>query len=225
MVKTRTYCIRCGECCIQSSPTLQAEDLPLVKEGTVPRQNLYAIRKGELVWDNVAEALLVAREEMVKIREREGGSCLYYDHDQRGCRIYGARPAQCSAMACWDPGRFMEVYKKPKLAREDVLENPVLVGLVRAHESKCSYDTMGKHVKRIEKAGDEAVEAIIQMLRFDHSLRPHISRKLGLDPKEMDFLFGRPMIDTVRMFGLKVERTPDGGFYLTALPPRSDGKA
>jgi len=224
MVKARTHCIRCGECCIQSSPTLQVQDLCLIDEGAIARQNLYTIRKGELVWDNVIEALIITREEMIKIREREDGGCIYYNDADKACKIYEKRPAQCSAMACWDPARFMKVYQETKLTRKDAIKNPVIAGLVRAHESKCSYEAAEGHVKRVEMEGDKAVEAIIQILRFDDRLRPTISQKLDLDLKEMNFIFGRPMTDTIVMFGLKVEKRLDGSFYLTTLPQKTGGK-
>jgi hypothetical protein len=195
----------------------------MVEEGTIARRNLYTIRKGEMVRDNVIEALVVAREEMIKIREQQERGCIYYDAAPKACTIYEERPAQCSAMACWEPARFMKVYQGPKLARRDAIKDPVLVGIIEAHESRCSYKAMEGHVRRIESEGDRAVECIIEILRFDHSLRPYISQKLGLDPKEMDFIFGRPMIDTIVMFGLKVEKKPDGCFYLTTLPGKNPG--
>jgi hypothetical protein len=127
-------------------------------------------------------------------------------------------------MACWDPARFMKVYQETKLTRMDAIKNPVIAGLVRAHESKCSYEAAEGHVKRVEMEGDKAVEAIIQILRFDDRLRPYLSQKLDLDLKEMDFILGRPMTDTIVMFGLKVEKRPDGNFYLTTLPKKAEGK-
>jgi Fe-S-cluster containining protein len=223
-MNTQTHCIRCGECCIQSSPTLQAKDLHFVEEGAIARQDLYTIRRGELVWDNVIEALVVTREEMIKIREKEEGGCIYYDAADKACKIYEERPAQCSAMACWEPARFMKVYREPKLARKDTIKDPILADLIETHESRCSYEAMEWHVKRIEMEGDKAVEAIIEILRFDNRVRPYISQKLNLDLKEMDFIFGRAMIDTVVMFGLKVEKTPDGSFYLTTLHGKTGTK-
>jgi hypothetical protein len=32
------------------------------------------------------------------------------------------------------------------------------------------------------------------------------------------------MTDTIVMFGLKVEKKPDGSFYLTTLPKKTGGK-
>jgi Fe-S-cluster containining protein len=203
---------------------LQAQDLHLIEEGAIAGHNLYTIRRGELVRDNVIEALVITREEMIKIREKGEGGCIYYDAADKACNIYEKRPAQCSAMACWEPARFMEVYRQPKLARKDTIRDPVLARLIEMHEGRCSYEVMERHVKRIEMEGNKAVEAIIEILRFDDRLRPYISQKLNLDLKEMDFILGRPMIDTIVMFGLKVEKTPDGGFYLTTLPGKTGTK-
>ena len=224
MVKTQNHCIRCGECCIRSSPTLHVGDLHLIAEGAIARQDLYTIRNGELVWDNIMGALIVTREEMIKIREKEEGSCLYYNDADKACEIYEKRPAQCSAMACWDSERFMKVFREPKLTRKDIIKDPVLAALMGTHETKCGYAAMERHVRHIELEGDKAVAAIIQILRFDNRLRPYLSQNLNVDPKEMDFIFGRSMIDTVVMFGLKVERESDGSFYLTALPRKTGSK-
>jgi hypothetical protein len=40
-------------------------------------------------------------------------------------------------------------------------------------------------------------------------------KKLGIDSGEMDFYFGRPLTETITMFGLEVVREPDGSFFLT----------
>jgi Fe-S-cluster containining protein len=211
----RTHCIRCGECCIDSSPTLQAQDLSLVEAGVIAAKDLYTIRKGELAWDNVIEALTVAQEEILKVKEKQEGGCIFYDDAAKACTIYEKRPAQCSAMACWDIAEFMKVYEEAKLVREDVIKDRVLLGLMEAHEKRCSYKDLESHVKAVETEGEKAVEKIIEVLKFDFQMRPFLLQKLGLNPDEMDFLFGRPLADTIVMFGLKVIREPDGTFFLT----------
>ena len=37
----------------------------------------------------------------------------------------------------------------------------------------------------------------------------------GWIPEELDFVFGRPLTDTMPLFGLKVMEEEDGRFYLT----------
>ena len=57
MERPRDHCIRCGECCLRSSPSLQITDAPLVYEGPIKRVDLYTIRVGELVQNNIRDEL------------------------------------------------------------------------------------------------------------------------------------------------------------------------
>ena len=217
--ETRTHCIRCGECCRRSSPTLQAKDLALVGEGFIPIEHLVTIRKGEFVRDNVRGGIIPADQEMIKVREKKGhgGACVFYDGGETACAIYEKRPAQCASLKCWDTTEFMDLYQHPKLRRQDIVESGVLLGLMEEHEKRCSYAALYDHVCRISDQGDKAVEEILELLKFDFHLRPFLAQKLELRIEEMDFFFGRPLTETIVMFGLKVERQPDGAFFLTRL--------
>jgi len=73
MEEGRSFCIRCGECCLAAGPTLQRPDLILVREGAIAPENLFTIRRGEVVRDNVHGGLARTGVEMVKVREREDG--------------------------------------------------------------------------------------------------------------------------------------------------------
>ncbi len=154
---------------------------------------------------------------MIKISEREGeqAGCIYYNHREKACMIYEKRPAQCAALKCWDTRAFMRVFSGPKAQRSDLIDNEVLLRLMGEHEERCSYSVIEGLVKDIETKGEEAVERILEILRFDHHLRPFVAEKLGLEVGEMDFLFGRPLNQTIHMFGLKVIQEPDGSFLLT----------
>ena len=82
-------CIRCGECCLSASPTLQRSDIELVIEGIIQTRNLYTIRAGEMVHDNIHGGLHVTRQEMIKVREGPGSrACVFYDDAQKACTIY-----------------------------------------------------------------------------------------------------------------------------------------
>jgi Fe-S-cluster containining protein len=212
----RTHCIRCGECCLASSPTLQKADVPLVRKGWIERKSLFTIRVGELVRDNINEEMKVARTEMIKIKERGSGGCVYYDDTQKACRIYEHRPSQCAALTCWDLGDYMEVYNTPKAGRADVIADSVIRQLMAEHERRCSYALVESYVLQIREMGEPPVERILELLRFDHHLRPFAVDKLGLPLDEMDLVFGRPLTDTIRMFGMRVVREADGSFLLTA---------
>ena len=41
-------------------------------------------------------------------------------------------------------------------------------------------------------------------MKFDHDLRRMAPEKLGMDPAELGFVFGRPLTDAICLFGLKV---------------------
>ncbi|MFH1350119.1 MAG: hypothetical protein ABII26_04200, partial [Pseudomonadota bacterium] len=73
------------------------------------------------------------------------------------------------------------------------------------------------HVKQIESKGEKAIEKIMDILKFDFQLRPFVSGKLGLDADEMDLFFGRPLIKTIQMYGLRVIRESDSSFLLTPI--------
>ncbi len=212
----RTHCVRCGECCLKSSPTLQEEDLPQVINGLILTHDLYTIRPGELVRDNINDQLKISEFELIKLKEKDPGKgCIQYDEKGCGCKIYDSRPAQCVAQTCWDDSEYMQVYNGPKLTRKIVIQDKILLGLMEQHEKRCDYRVLEKLVKHIETDGAKAVEEILALLKFDHELRSFVSEKTGVDSNDMDFIFGRPLTETVSMFGLKVTKEPDGSFFLT----------
>ncbi|MEJ2724739.1 MAG: YkgJ family cysteine cluster protein [Deltaproteobacteria bacterium] len=182
----RRYCIRCGACCLKSSPTLQWEDLPLIQTGRIQKKTLFTIRRGELVHDIIVGEIRRAPEEMVKIRERDSGGCIFYDAGGKACTIYEHRPIQCAALKCWDTAEFMEVYQGPKLQRKDLLEDEVLLGLIAKHEERCSYARLEEYVEQIETQGEGSIEKILDALKLDYYVRPFTSERLGLSRDEMD---------------------------------------
>jgi Fe-S-cluster containining protein len=198
---------------------LQTEDLNLVKKGLIGRKDLYTIRKGELVKDNINEGLVVTKIELIKVREREGESegCIFYDDPRKACTIYEHRPLQCAALKCWDTTEFLKVFQGPKLVRKQAIEDQVLMGLIEEHDRRCGYALLERIVREIESKGEEAVQQILDFLKFDYHLRPFVADKLGLNPEDMDFFFGRPLTETITMFGLQVIQGPDGSFTLTTI--------
>ena len=218
----RTHCIRCGECCLNSSPTLQKQDISLTYEGPIKRSDLYTIRVGELVRDNIRDELKVTDTELIKVRDKESGrGCIFYDGAEKACTIYRQRPAQCKALACWDESEFMRVYAEPKAGRKEIIHDQTLLRLIDEHEKKCAYAQLDNCVKKIGSDGEKAVENILQILKFDHDIRLLIPEKLDTDSDEIDLILGRPLTKTIAMFGLKVVREPDGSFFLTVLDSSS----
>lgn len=207
-------CIRCGRCCKESSPTLHKEDVALVDEGILPWEGLYTIRAGEAVWDPVHERNATAHEELIKIREGEQG-CLFFEEATKACRIYAHRPVQCAALFCKDPGPFMAVYSRPKARRRDLIRDPGLLRLVETHESRCGHDKVEGWVSRIPTQGEEAVEGLLNLLRYDYRLREMLPQRLGIPEGWCDLLLGRPLWKTLGAYGLTVILEPDGSFLLT----------
>jgi Fe-S-cluster containining protein len=192
------------------------EDARLIKDEIIEKHNLYTIRVGELVSDNIHNRLRITEREIIKIKEKEeANGCIYYDEGGKACKIYDHRPIQCSALACWDEREFMWVYKGPKLNRQEIIHDKILLGLIERHEKKCSYREIERLVKQIEEHGEKAVERILELLRFDYELRSLVAEKMGIESGEMNFIFGRPLIETITMYGLQVTRESDDSFFLT----------
>jgi Fe-S-cluster containining protein len=216
----RTECIRCGACCLRSSPSLQVSDIFRVTECPIRRSDLYTLRRGELVYDNIQGGLKTAYREIIKVREKKkGGGCIFYDEPGKRCTIYEHRPIQCAAMTCWNEREFMRVYGEPKAERRDIIHDSDLLRLMEAHEEKCGYARLEGDVRDIETSGEKAVDKILAVLKFDHDIRVLAPKKLHVDADELDLIFGRPLTETIAMFGLKVVREPDGSFFLTLPDP------
>jgi len=215
----RDHCIRCGECCLSSSPTLHTEDLDLLREGIIKKGDLYTVRKGELIRNNIHGRLELASREMIKVRERleKEGGCIFYVHEERKCTIYERRPVQCVALKCWDTSEFMEVYPREKPCRRDVIEDPLLMAFADKHEERCNYSHLHRYARAIELAGESAVEGILELLRYDFHMRRFLAENLHLNRNEADLLLGRPLTETIGMFGLKVVQKGEKEFFLTII--------
>ncbi len=213
----RTHCIRCGECCLATGPSLQKSDLPLFFNHVLDGTHLYTIRKDELVRDNINDELKFTDQEIIKLRDQETGKgCILYDDDEKACTVYADRPSQCRAFACWDDSEFKQVFSGPKADREDIIKDPNLLRLISAHESACNYETISHHVKQIQQQGKTAVQKVLKILQYDQEIRRLTHEKLAIDPWEMDLLYGRPLTKTIQMFGLTVKQEADGSFLLTS---------
>ena len=212
----KTHCVRCGECCLAAGPTLQKTDLPLFFDQILKRAQLYTIRKGELVHDNINAGLKFSDREMIKLKgPATGKGCILYDSNKKACTIYAHRPSQCRAFACWDDVEFKKVFAEPKATRKNIIRDSNLLRLMEAHENTCDYQVISDYVKQIRQKGDSIVSELLKILQYDQNIRQLTHENLGIDPGELDLLFGRPLTETIHMFGLKVESEADGSFLLT----------
>ncbi len=221
----RTHCIRCGACCIKGGPALHLEDIGILKTKGIKRSDLYTIRKGETVHNNVAGKPSILSEEIIKIKGTgEDYSCIFYGPDEKGCRIYANRPIECRVLKCWDTKDLEAIFEKNRLCRKQLITpDTSLAHIISAHEQRCSYLTLETLINKMrEPEAEDAVEKALELLHFDHNLRPLVAQRLELPIEEMDFFFGRPFTTTIKMFGLQVKQDGDA-FLLTPIEQKIGG--
>ncbi len=207
-----TECTRCCTCCAKGGPALHIEDKELIDSGKLHGKFLFTIRDGEPAEDNVKGGLMFTEGDIIKIKSKEGSdACLYLDIHQSSCAIYNDRPLECRVLRCWDTQEIEEVYEKNRLSRKDLLGH--IGGLwdtIEEHQEKCSF----KKVKQIldenpkEISGD-ALKALLEMIQFDISIRELIVEKTNTDANLLPFLFGKPLQEILRKFGIELKRKED----------------
>ncbi|MFO7932021.1 MAG: YkgJ family cysteine cluster protein [Desulfosalsimonas sp.] len=209
----QTHCTRCGTCCCRGGPALHEDDLDLVVQKKIAPENLYTIRKGELVYDNVNGGLMKTAAEIIKIKSAEGsGACIYYDREQSACSIYEIRPVECRVMECWNTAAAEAFYALDRIDRNSVFGNvDWIMDLIRTHEEKCGYEAIGELVENRRRRQPGAADKISEALRYDAEMRRVLKEKTGLNAEFMDLVFGRPLEKTISVqFGVKLEGGRNG---------------
>ena len=204
-------CRRCGVCCEKGGPSLHHEDRALVDRGNIPARDLFTLREGELARDNVKGVLAPLEDEIIKIKGQNGRwTCRFYDPQEHGCRIYAHRPLECRVLNCRDTSRIEKIYAVKRLTRQDLLANiQGLWELIEEHELRCRYADLAAQVREGTGAESEDLKqerAILETLRYDAHFRKLAVTKGGLDPGMLDFVFGRPLTETIRMFDVRLIR-------------------
>jgi Fe-S-cluster containining protein len=205
---------------MKGGPTLHEDDATLFVKGVLEKIHVYTLRKGEVI-RNIDDSLMILEGEMIKIKgEGETWSCILFDVNEKACKIYQDRPAECRALKSWDPLDLIEVMAMPRLQRTNLInQDDEILKVIEAHEQRCAYETLEAAVKGLQKpCSDKAVEKILELLQYDHYVRPFLTEKLDLDPNAMDFLFGRPLATTIRRFGLCVKEEGEGFTLVPAQP-------
>ncbi|MFC1858310.1 YkgJ family cysteine cluster protein [Thermodesulfobacteriota bacterium] len=205
-------CQRCGTCCRKGGPALHLQDKRLIEKGVIPVKHLYTIRKGELVQDNVVGRLEPVSADLIKIKGRGNEwTCRFFEDEGNICRIYQSRPTECRVLKCWDIREIEQLYAKARLSRKDILANiNGLWHLIGDHEKRCSYEKIRQLLGN--ESRKKGIRNILEMIRYDDEMRVLVVEKSGLDPGMLDFLFGRPLLETIHMFGLHVGK--EDGHYL-----------
>ena len=206
-------CQRCGTCCTKGGPALHRDDRQLIEKGELALKDLYTIRIGEPVYDNVQKQMGKAPGEIIKIKGCRGTwTCCYYDDASQTCRIYTSRPLECRLLKCWDTGDLEAMYDKDRLERKDLIgEVEGLWDLVADHEQRCSYLKIADWVQKVEEQRDRQwATRIVEAINYDTEIRNLLTQKQGMDTELLEFLFGRPLADTFPGFGYEIKRTDEG---------------
>jgi hypothetical protein len=131
----------------------------------------------------------------------------------RGCGIYDHRPMECRVLNCRDTRRIESVYDTDRLTRQDLLSGiRGLWELIEDHEQRCSYDGLKSLVREGDRDGrPKKEEALLEVIRYDSHVRRLTTEQGGMDGSMLDFIFGRPLVDTIKMFDLALIR--EAGAY------------
>ena len=212
-------CLRCGECCVKSSPTLMAGDLRLIQNDILSWTEIYTLRRGEKALSPGTGEVVSVEGERLKLKEHSGANyCLYYATNPNRCLIYEDRPEQCREQLCNHSASERPAPETGFLTREDIFgQHPELWDLITAHEQRCSIQRLEELLLDLGGENPEASEALFDMLHFDHYLRQMLLQDWEVPPGALDFLLGRPLTQVIRQFGLKATMTTDGVFQLERL--------
>ena len=214
------YCRRCGTCCRKGGPTLHLEDLRLLDEGILPPSHLFTIRAGEPVHDNIRGGIHPVEEDLVKIRGAgDTWACIYYDEARKGCRIYENRPLECRVLKCWDTAEIEAVYVRDRFSRRLLLNGAKqLWELIEDHQTRCDYAEISTLLNDLRRRDPQADRLLREKVLYDIHLRVLVVER-GLAAMEMTpFLFGRPLVETLKPLGV-VCQTTDGFLKLFSQEP------
>ncbi|OQY60607.1 MAG: hypothetical protein B6245_00375 [Desulfobacteraceae bacterium 4572_88] len=201
-------CVRCGTCCKKGGPGFHTEDKFLIETGIVPLKHLYTLRKGEMVWDNVRDRFLPTETDIIKMKSgKDFRTCFFFDGKENRCGIYKNRPFECRVLKCWDTRQTEEIYSKNRLSRKDLLSDVRgLWELLEDHQERCDYEKIRCLVKNFEGKGKaDALSCLSDIIGYDTHIRILLTEKGVASHDVTDFLFGRPLRQTIGMFGLKFE--------------------
>ncbi len=189
-------CRRCGTCCAKGGPALHLEDLPLLRGEVLSKGDLYTLRLGEPVFDQILGRVVLLASECVKIRSvPDSTACIFFDSKESACGLYASRPVECRALQCWDTRALAEVSRQPGLSRFEVVgtEN-AWAALIREHEARCGCADL---LQLLRSNTDQARMSLRDAAAYDAALRDVLVER-GMAPGRLEFLLGRPLDAVIR---------------------------
>ncbi|MBE0426268.1 MAG: YkgJ family cysteine cluster protein [Nitrospirae bacterium] len=202
----RTFCIRCGTCCIKGGPVLHHEDKKILLEGHAGHQHLVTIRKGEMALNPASNKLELIKRELVKvIGKGKEWSCYFYNEKKASCEIYDHRFIECRLLKCWDTSELKAVVGKNTIIRADIINSsdPIMT-VIETHEKECPCYELERLISEISRGKYKSrnLERLTEMVRKDISIRSYARSELGLKEEFEPFIFGRPFFEIITTRGL-----------------------
>jgi hypothetical protein len=103
------------------------------------------------------------------------------------------------------------------LRREDLFGDIELIAeIIARHEERCSYEKLGQAVEKATAGDEAAAEDIVEILQYDTFVRSYVTEKFNMPEGSLDLVFGKPMTDRIKEFGIKVEQEGDSFILLPA---------
>lgn len=177
--------------------------------GKIPLRYLLTIRQGEPAYDNVTNQIAPAVTDIVRLKAAPNtkSTCPFYDSRRTDCWMYEQRPMECAALKCWDDAEIRSIYNCRRLTRRHLLTKVEgLWDLVADHQQQCDYSYIAELAAGVRKqsGSQSARAALIELIRFDKSIRDLTVERSHIDGGVLDFLFGRPLSMTIELFKLKL---------------------
>jgi len=112
---------------------------------------------------------------------------------------------ECRLLECWNTGEFEKQYASDRLTRKDLLpESNDLWLMVVDHDKRCDYSIIHQHLGPVGENTRSTVPPVVrEMVRYDLHFRTLLAKKGGVDPAHMDFLFGTPLAETLKRYGIQ----------------------
>ena len=196
-------------CCKKGGPAFHTEDADLVHNGMIQAKYLYTLRRGEWGYDPVLKKVMPLNSEIIKTREiSESRACVFFTGTENSCRIYKNRPMECRVLKCWDTREIETIYCRNLLTRKALLSGmPDLWALIEDHDRQCSYEMVQNLLySGMKISAPDRKTSILEMIQYDRQIRILVVEKAGMDPDLLDFILGRPLLETVRKMEAGIRR-------------------
>ena len=101
-----------------------------------------------------------------------------------------------------------KIYAGYRLTREDLISKVEgLWDLIKDHQARCDYKKIQPLIKDLAGSkNNHARRKLLEIIRYDAEIRRLVISRGGLDPEILDFLFGRPLTQTLGNYGIKIHQ-------------------